>query len=158
MNSYVSGCQPLFRQVKDGGRTGDEPVDGQRININIHLAMQVQSTQHRFGPLSVSSSVGFLAVDANLGKRICQNEIIIPNDSKYTKILALTRYPTHSGSGEGNQAITSPSLPTLRVILRSEAVNDNKMQLIYGGKKPSRSGQCVVSYVGREVDPPRAER
>jgi hypothetical protein len=58
--------QSFFGQVNGGGWAGNKPVDGQRINTNIHLAMQVQTAQHRFRPLSVSPTMSFLAVYANL--------------------------------------------------------------------------------------------
>ena len=65
-SGYLSDCQPIVRQVEGGGRTGNKPVDGQRINTYVHLAMQVQAAQHRFGPLGVAPPVSFLSIDANL--------------------------------------------------------------------------------------------
>jgi hypothetical protein len=58
--------QSFFGQVDGGSGAGNKPVDGQRINTNIHLAMQVQAAQHRFCPLGVSATMSFLAVYANL--------------------------------------------------------------------------------------------
>jgi len=65
----IVGGQIIVGSVESGVWSWNKTILWQRINANLHLAEQVKTTQHRFGPPSVAYSLSFMAVYTDLQPR-----------------------------------------------------------------------------------------